>query len=109
MDTTGTEDMSENEEWRRWSKPYPDAPETLTKKAVKDQLYPPVPKSGMDTPLDFDAADALYSLRVDPGLAYVQGYECGFTNPFYVYGNKPRSLHFIDNNFTNNIIISKTL
>ena len=62
--------------------------------------YPPVPKSGMDTPLDFDAADALYSLRVDPGLAYVQGYECGFTNPFYVYGNKPRSLHFIDNNFT---------
>ena len=62
--------------------------------------YPPVPKSGIDTPLDFDAADALYSLRVDPGLAYVQGYECGFSNPFYVYGNKPRSLNFIDNNFT---------
>lgn len=62
--------------------------------------YPAVPKSGLDAPLDFEAADALYSLRVDPGLAYVQGYECGFSSPFYVYGNKPRSLNFIDSNFT---------
>ncbi len=62
--------------------------------------FPPVPNSGTDTPLDFEAADALYSLRVDPGLAYVQGYEVGFSSPFYVYGNKPRSLNFIDSNFT---------
>ena len=62
--------------------------------------YPPVPNSGISDPLTFDAADALYSVRIDPGLAYVQGYECGFSSPLYVYGNKPRSLNFIDSNFT---------
>ena len=62
--------------------------------------YPPVPNSGMTNPLTFEAAEALYSIRVDPGLAYVQGYEVGFTSPFYVYGNKPRALNFISDNFT---------
>lgn len=62
--------------------------------------YPPVPQSGMSDPISFDAAEALFSIRVDPGLAYVQGYECGFSNPYYVYGNKPRSLNFIESTFT---------
>ena len=54
----------------------------------------------MSDPISFDAAEALFSIRVDPGLAYVQGYECGFSNPYYVYGNKPRSLNFIESTFT---------
>ena len=62
--------------------------------------YPPIPASGIGDPLTFDAAEAFYALRVDPGLAYVQGYECGVSSPMYVYGNKPRALKFLEDNFT---------
>lgn len=63
-------------------------------------LYPPVPRSGMQEQISFEAADALYSIRIDPGLAYVQGYECGYNNPLYVYGNKARNINFMANTFT---------
>jgi hypothetical protein len=62
--------------------------------------YPPIPRSGSERPLTFTAADGLYAIRVDPGLAYVQGYECGYNNPVYVYGNKARNLNFMPNIFT---------
>jgi hypothetical protein len=62
--------------------------------------YPPIPRSGSEVPLSFNAADALYAIRVDPGLAYVQGYECGYNNPIYVYGNKARNINFMPNIFT---------
>ncbi len=63
-------------------------------------FYPPVPRTGMTEDISFEAADSLYAIRVDPGLAYVQGYECGYNNPIYVYGNKSRNLNFISNKFT---------
>ncbi len=67
---------------------------------VDTGLYPPVPRSGMQEQISFEAADSLYSIRVDPGLAYVQGYECGYNNPLYVYGNKARNVNFMANTFT---------
>ena len=67
-------------------------PDTLT--------YPPVPGSQSETRLSFTEADSKYALRVNPGLAYVQGYRVGYTQPFYLYGNKARSLNFRDNTVT---------
>ena len=61
--------------------------------------YPPVPRSGITENLTFDQANALLSIRVDQGLAYVMGYEVGYSHPFYVYGNKARNLNFIENNY----------
>ena len=62
--------------------------------------YPPVPGSKSETRLLFAEADAKYALRVNPGLAYVQGYRVGYTTPFYLYGNKARKLNFRDNTIT---------
>ena len=62
--------------------------------------YPPVPGSGSTTPLTPQQADATYALKVSPGEAYVQGYEVGFRNPVYVYGEKPRTLNFRNNSNT---------
>ena len=61
--------------------------------------YPPVPRSSVTENLTFDQANALLSIRVDQGLAYVMGYEVGYSHPFYVYGNKARNLNFIENNY----------
>ena len=64
------------------------------------QTYPPVPNSKSETRLTFAEADSKYALRVNPGLAYVQGYRVGYTSPFYLYGNKARKLNFRDNTIT---------
>ena len=62
--------------------------------------YPPVPNSKSEQRLLFAEADAKYALRVNPGMAYVQGYRVGYTSPFYLYGNKARKLNFTDNSIT---------
>ena len=62
--------------------------------------YPPVPGSKSETRLTFAEADAKYAIRVNPGLAYVQGYKVGYSQPFYLYGNKARSINFRDNTIT---------
>ena len=45
---------------------------------VETGLYPPVPGSGSEAELTRPEADSKYVLRVDPGKAYVQGYEVGY-------------------------------
>ena len=59
-----------------------------------DGTYPPVPGSGSTTRLTPVEADGKYAIKVSPGEAYVQGYEVGFRNPVYVYGDKPRIQNF---------------
>lgn len=63
-------------------------------------LYPPLPGSGSDINLDFDEADSNYVVRVDPGLAYVHGYEVGLKHPLFVYGKKPRTTEYTQNSLT---------
>ncbi len=63
-------------------------------------LYPPVPGSGSETELTQAQADAKYVLRIDPGKAYVQGYEVGYKNAQYIYGNKPRETSFRSDSLT---------
>jgi len=62
--------------------------------------YPPVPGSGSQERLTQAQADAKYAIRVDPGKAYVQGYEVGFKNALYIYGDKPRETSFRENSLT---------
>jgi len=62
--------------------------------------YPPIPGDKDRTPLTFQQADSKYVLQISPGLAYVQGYRVGYTSPFYIYGDKPRTLGFDANTFT---------
>ena len=75
-----------------------------------DTPYPPCPPShpgegplycgqegltpgdpGYLKPLSYKEADDKYILKVSPGIAYVQGYRVGFSNPYYICGHKPRS------------------
>ena len=63
-------------------------------------FYPPVPGTGSTEPLTFSEANAKYAIRVSPGLAYVQGYEVGYTSPFYVFGDKPRAQGFVPKSST---------
>ena len=42
-------------------------------------------------PLTYREADNNYVLKVSPGVAYVQGYRVGFSNPYYICGHKPRT------------------
>ena len=42
-------------------------------------------------PLTYKEADDKYILKVSPGVAYVQGYRVGFSNPYYICGHKPRT------------------
>ena len=63
-------------------------------------LYPAVPGSGSQTKLTQAEADERYVLRVDPGKAYVQGYEVGYKNAQYIYGKKPRETSFRANSLT---------
>ena len=56
--------------------------------------YPPVPGSGSTTRLTATEADGKFAIKVAPGEAYVQGYEIGFTNPVYLFGDKPRTQNF---------------
>jgi len=65
-----------------------------------DGLYPPVPFTGATEKLTFEQADANYAIKVNPGLAYVQGYRVGYKSPFYVYGKKPRTQNLIPSTFT---------
>lgn len=69
-------------------------------KDIVTDLYPPLPTSESNVDIDFDTADGYYALRVDPGLAYVQGYEVGLKHPMFVYGNKPRFTKFFENSLT---------
>lgn len=65
------------------------------------ELYPPVPGSPEDAPgLTFEEASAKYVLEVGAGLAYVQGYEAGFYESIYVFGDKPRTPQYNNNAFT---------
>ena len=63
-------------------------------------FYPPVPGTGSTQPLTFSEANSKYAIRISPGKAYVQGYEVGFTSPFYVYGDKPRVQGFVPESST---------
>ena len=63
-------------------------------------FYPPVPGTGTTQPLTFSEANSKYAIRVSPGLAYVQGYEVGYTSPFYIYGDKPRVQGFVPQSST---------
>tara|TARA_R110002050_G_scaffold292587_1_gene448063 strand:- start:5453 stop:12940 length:7488 start_codon:yes stop_codon:yes gene_type:complete len=63
-------------------------------------LYPPVPGSNSRTELTQSQADAKYVVRVDPGKAYVKGYEVGYKNAVYVYGDKPRETSFRSDSIT---------
>ena len=67
--------------------------------ADPDNTYPPVPGSGSTERLTFEQADAKYVLEISAGLAYVQGYEVGYKNSIYLYGNKPRTPLFRENTF----------
>ena len=67
---------------------------------VETGLYPPVPGSNSETELNQAEADAKYVLRVESGKAYVQGYEVGFKNASYVYGDKPRETSFRGDSLT---------
>lgn len=60
-------------------------------------LYPPIPDSGDVELLTLDEADSNYVINVGDGLAYVQGYEVGFTSSFYKYGEKARDTQFRNN------------
>ena len=62
--------------------------------------YPPVPGSPDTERLTPEEADNKYVVEVGPGRAYVQGYEVGFRNPIYLYGDKPRNTNFIQNTLT---------
>ena len=76
----------------------------------EDTPYPPCPPShpgegplycgqeginpgdpGYLKPLTYKEADDKYVLKVSPGIAYVQGYRVGFSNPYYICGHKPRT------------------
>ena len=50
--------------------------------------------------LTFEQADAKYALKVGAGRAYVQGYQVGYNQPIYVYGDKPRDVNFNQNSLT---------
>ena len=62
--------------------------------ANDDGLYPPVPQTGSDTPLTFEEANSYYALEVAPGAAYVQGYQIGYKQPIYLFGEKARTQSF---------------
>ena len=66
--------------------------------ADEDGNYPAIPNSGRDEPLTQSEADNTYVAKIDSGLAYVQGYECGFKHPIQVFGDKPRTVTFEENN-----------
>ena len=61
---------------------------------LPNQTYPPIPGSDDPNNLTRTQADSTFALKVSPGEAYVQGYEVGFRNPIYLYGQKPRTLNF---------------
>ena len=62
--------------------------------------YPPIPNGDSQERLTFDEADDKYVLKIDEGLAYVQGYEVGYKNPILIYGNKAREKHFVPDSIT---------
>ena len=65
-----------------------------------DGTFPPVPGSLSTERLSANDADGYYSLRVDPGTAYVQGREVTFRNPSYLYSSKARETSFRNNTLT---------
>jgi len=66
----------------------------------RDGFYNPIPGSGETQTLTFEEADDNYVISVNPGEAYVQGYNVGYRNPVYVFGKKSREENLIPNTFT---------
>ena len=64
----------------------------------EDGNYPALPDSENQEPISQTEADDTYVAKIDSGLDYVQGYECGFKHPIQVYGDKPRQVSFEKNN-----------
>ena len=73
--------------------PYPPCPPTHPGEGPlycgQEGINPGDP--GYLKPLTYKEADAKYILKVSPGVAYVQGYRVGFSNPYYICGHKPRT------------------
>ncbi len=66
----------------------------------ENDLYPAPLASENKDRINFEEADENYVLKVNPGSAYVQGYEVGYNNHVYVQGKKPRETNFDANNFS---------
>ena len=50
--------------------------------------------------LSLQEAQSLYVLEISAGSAIVQGYQVGYSQSFYLYGNKPRDPQLNSNSFT---------
>ena len=66
----------------------------------QEGLYNPIPGSGETQLLTFEQADDNYVVTVNPGEAYVQGFNVGYKNPVYVFGKKSREENLIPDTFT---------
>ena len=65
--------------------------------------YPAVPgtaASERGETLTLEEAQAIYVLEVSAGKAIVQGYQVGYNQSVYLYGNKPRSPELSPDSFT---------
>jgi hypothetical protein len=65
--------------------------------------YPAIPGSEAaeaGETLTLQEAQAIYVLEVSAGKAMVQGYQVGYTQSVYLYGNKPRSPELSPDSFT---------
>ena len=66
-------------------------------------LYPAVPgtvAASEGETLSLQEAQGLYVLEISAGSAMVQGYQVGYNQSFYLYGNKPRDPQLNANSFT---------
>ena len=61
-------------------------------------LYPPIPFGENEEPLSFEDAESNYVINMSSGTAYVQGYEVGYSNSIYKFGEKARDTSFQNNN-----------
>lgn len=61
-------------------------------------MYPPVPFGASEEPLTFEDAESNYVINTSSGTAYVQGYEVGYANSVYKFGEKARDTSFHNNN-----------
>ena len=71
--------------------------------ADENGLYPAIPGSAAaeaGETLTLEEAQAIYVLEVSAGKAIVQGYQVGYNESVYLYGNKPRSPELTPNSFT---------
>ena len=61
---------------------------------------PGTPASERGETLTLEEAQAIYVLEVSAGKAIVQGYQVGYNQSVYLYGNKPRSPELSPDSFT---------